>query len=41
MLLDGTPTGLEPYVASIKSLFFTLLLQRRLLPVRAAFIDKP
>lgn len=23
MLLDGTPTGLEPYVASIKSLFFT------------------
>lgn len=23
MLLDGTPTELEPYVASIKSLFFT------------------
>lgn len=23
MLLDGTPTGLAPYVASIKSLFFT------------------
>lgn len=38
MLLDGTPTGLEPYVASIKSLFFTLLFQRRLLPVRAVLL---